>query len=155
MGLHSMRQRSAPGGTAEPAPKPSGYLAGRPSTRSALAISSLLALLACAPALTTRPATATIGEGQPDRTVTAPARGTSSANFSRTILPGSRLRYAGSIPEGQIWRPVGWVLLAEGRHMHEAYVVERDGQWIGFYLPVERAFSPLASPPTLRTETSS
>ena len=30
--------------------------------------------------------------------------------------------------------------------MHEAYPVERDGRLVGFYLPVERAFSPLSRP---------
>src|SRR3982751_3129330 len=126
--LHNAHRRSPPDFRVRLVLKPRRRVAGRSAILGALLVWNLLVLVACAPPLVTRPVTMTMGEGLPDRVVTTAVKGASSASFSRTIASGSRLRFVGSIPEGQVWKPLGWVLLAEGRHMHEAYVVDRNGQ---------------------------
>ena len=45
----------------------------------------------------------------------------------------------GRVAQGLVLKPTQTVLTVEGAHMHEAYAVHRDGQLVGFYLPVERA----------------
>jgi hypothetical protein len=52
----------------------------------------------------------------------------------------------GSIREGVVMKPVDTVLTVEGIHVHEAYIVVRNDQWVGFWLPNEEAFSPVADP---------
>ncbi len=68
------------------------------------------------------------------------------SGYTRTIAAGTQLVDFGTIAEGRVLRPVSTSLTVEGRHMHEAYPVERSGRLVGFYLPVEKAFSPLSSP---------
>jgi len=40
---------------------------------------------------------------------------------------------------------VGGVFTVEGAHVHEAWPVVSVGELVGFYLPVEKAFMPLAN----------
>jgi len=71
---------------------------------------------------------------------------TLDSGYGRRISEGSEFVELGSIREGRVLKPVRGAFTIEGAHMHEAYPVERDGQLVGFYLPVERAFSPLSRP---------
>lgn len=66
--------------------------------------------------------------------------------YSRTLRPATTWRLHGRIPEGAVYRSADQVLTVEGRDVQEAYLVVVDGALVGFYLPVERAFSPLAEP---------
>ncbi len=66
-----------------------------------------------------------------------------SSGYARTIDSGTEFAVAGRIAQGLVLRPTQTVLTVEGAHMHEAYAVHHDGQLVGFYLPVERAFSAL------------
>jgi len=68
-----------------------------------------------------------------------------STGYTRVLARGSRWREAGRISEGRVYRPINGVLTAEGRHVHEAYLVLDGGRVVGFYLPVEQAF--MALPP--------
>jgi hypothetical protein len=68
-----------------------------------------------------------------------------STGYTRVLASGSRWREAGRIPEGNVYRPVNGVLTAEGKHVHEAYLVLDGGRVVGFYLPVEQSF--MALPP--------
>jgi hypothetical protein len=88
----------------------------------------------------------------PDRILVAPASVASSAGVPRTLPPGTVLRHHGSIAEGEVWRPANRVLTAEGWDAHEGWVVLSSHTWVGFYLPVERAFSPLSRPVALTME---
>ena len=64
----------------------------------------------------------------------------------RAVEAGVTFAEAGGIPQGQVLRPTNTVFSVEGAHVHEAYIVVRGGNLVGFYLPVERAFSPLSNP---------
>ncbi len=65
------------------------------------------------------------------------------SGYSRTIRADTEFAVAGRVSQGTVLRPTQTVLTVEGAHMHEAYAVLRDELLVGFYLPVEKAFSPL------------
>ncbi len=66
-----------------------------------------------------------------------------ATGYSRTLSAGSQWREAGRIPQGMVFRPVTGVLTAEGKDIHEAFLVLDGSRVVGFYLPAEQAFSPL------------
>ena len=75
-----------------------------------------------------------------------------STGYTRLIKPGSKWQHVGTTTQGEVLRPVGDTFMVYGRHMHEAYLVVSAGYLIGFYLPVEGAFSPLSKHVELKTE---
>ena len=68
-------------------------------------------------------------------------------HYTRTLKRGSRWALVGTTPQGSVYRPVDRVLTVEGAHVHEAYIVVAGGRITGFYLPVEKAFSPITPRP--------
>lgn len=72
---------------------------------------------------------------------------TPASGYRRALKAGSRWRYAGRIPQGRVYSVLDDVFMLEGKHMHEAYcVLADDATLVGFFLPVEQAFSPLSVP---------
>ena len=69
--------------------------------------------------------------------------------YTRTIPERSRWRAAGTLPEGVVYEPLDTVFAIEGRHVHEAWLVVRDGAIRGFYLPAESHYSALPQPVSL------
>jgi hypothetical protein len=70
-------------------------------------------------------------------------RVTFDTGYTRTLRAGSQWVRAGRLVAGQVYRPYRDVFTLEGADMHEAYLVVSGNRLIGFYLPVERGFSPL------------
>lgn len=68
------------------------------------------------------------------------------SRYARRIASGTEFVVVGRVAQGLVLKPTQTVLTVEGAHMHEAYAVHHDGQLVGFYLPVERAFTPLVKP---------
>ena len=68
--------------------------------------------------------------------------------YTRTLLKDTRWDLIGTIPEGEVYKPKDQVLTVECSHVHEAYLVVSGGALIGFYLPVEKGFAPIA--PTIK-----
>jgi len=64
--------------------------------------------------------------------------------FSRTLRQGTTWEHVGSIPQGHVYRTRDQVVTVEASNVHEAYIVVAGNKLVGFYLPVERSFSPLA-----------
>jgi len=75
---------------------------------------------------------------------------TLGTGYSRSI--SGNWGYAGSTPQGEVYRPVDRVFTIEGANTHEAYLVMNSGKLVGFYLPGEGAFAPLPAPVPLTTE---
>ncbi|MGH7119558.1 MAG: hypothetical protein ACREFP_11315 [Acetobacteraceae bacterium] len=71
--------------------------------------------------------------------------GTSTAGYSSTIQSGTVLAKVGSVPQGMVLEPINHVLTVVGDNLSEAYAVVKNGDWVGFYLPVQQTFSPLKS----------
>lgn len=69
---------------------------------------------------------------------------TLDGGYHRTLRSGTTLTRVGKIDQGAIFKPSNTVFTVEGRHVHEAYIVLHKGALVGFYLPVEKAYSPLS-----------
>jgi hypothetical protein len=91
----------------------------------------VVALTACAPDVARRPMDL------------MPAAGSTRVSIERVIRRGSVWTLVGSSNEGEVFKPVDRVFTVEGAHVHEAYLVLKDDNVVGFYLPVERAFAPV------------
>jgi len=82
-------------------------------------------------------------------TVVEDATVRSSSGYSRTLPAGSTWELRGTLPQGRVYRRVGDVFTVEGAHVHEAYLVVSGDLLVGYYLPVEQAYSQ-ADPVTLK-----
>jgi hypothetical protein len=69
--------------------------------------------------------------------------------YSRTLKSGSRWECIGEIPQGRIYKTKDQILTVEASNVFEANIVVADQKLIGYYLPVERSFSPLDDPQKL------
>jgi len=74
------------------------------------------------------------------------------SGYDRSIRAGTEFVDAGGIAQGDILKPTNATFTVEGAHMHEAYLVVNTGRIVGFYLPVEKSFSPLATSVALPLE---
>jgi hypothetical protein len=72
--------------------------------------------------------------------------------FNRVLRAGTRWEPVGQIAEGDVYRTRDQVLTVEASHVYEAYIVVASGKLVGFYLPVEKTFSPLPDPLALATK---
>jgi len=64
--------------------------------------------------------------------------------YSRVIKAGTKWDYVGTIENGDVFNTKDQVLTVEASNIHEAYIVISSGKLVGFYLPVEKTFSPLS-----------
>lgn len=119
---------------------------------SCLAGAAALVLVACA-AVQHSPAQlqSLAVSGQPAPRVLAKEAGvTLDTGYTRTLKAGSRWRAVGTLDQGDVYRPVGDVFTVEGAHIHEAWLVVRNGMLVGFYLPAEHDYSPLGATASLQ-----
>ena len=70
-------------------------------------------------------------------------------SYERILKGGSEWVLIGKIPQGNVFKPLHGIFTVEGAHVHEANLVLDGKSLVGFYLLVERAFVPLATPKTL------
>jgi hypothetical protein len=75
-----------------------------------------------------------------------------STGYSTTLRANTRWELVGTVPQGEVYRTRDQVVTLEGDHIHEGYVVVKQGALVGFYLPVERTFSPLTEVQPLSIE---
>jgi hypothetical protein len=66
-----------------------------------------------------------------------------SGGYDRTLPQGSVWDLHGGLPQGAVYRRSNGIFTVEGAHVHEAYIVVAGNRLVGFYQPVERAYSPL------------
>jgi hypothetical protein len=114
-------------------------------SRRSVVILAMMGMAACAPEVVRRPTQLT--------PLTETAGGTIEVladlpigvgpGYQRVIRKGDVWTRVGRISEGEVYKPVGRVFTVEGAQVHEAYLVLDGDQVMGFYLPVERAFSPM------------
>ena len=105
---------------------------------------SALGLAACAPEIVRRPTQLTAMTEQAGDTIEIVQNASIPVGpgYERVIARGSVWRRIGRSAEGEVFKPVDRVFTIEGAHVHEAYLVLDGDRVVGFYLPVERAFSP-------------
>lgn len=75
--------------------------------------------------------------------------GESTAGYNTTLKAGSLWRLVGTMQEGQVYRPLTTSVAARAYDDSEAFIVVQSGQWVGFWLPYEEAYSPLDHPVTI------
>jgi hypothetical protein len=63
-----------------------------------------------------------------------------STGYSRKLLNGSVWSAAGSVPQGDVYKPHDTVFSVEGLNVHEAYLVLSGSKLVGYYLPAEHAY---------------
>jgi len=69
--------------------------------------------------------------------------------YRRKLKQGTKWNYVGTVSYGDVFRSKDQILTVEASNIHEAYIVVSSGKLVGFYLPVERSYSPLGDPPIL------
>jgi outer membrane lipopolysaccharide assembly protein LptE/RlpB len=64
--------------------------------------------------------------------------------YGRVLKQGTMWHYVGRISSGDVYKTKDQVLTIEASNIYEAYIVVSSGRLVGFYLPVERTFSPVS-----------
>ena len=83
------------------------------------------------------------GEGTPFiLTADTPING-APCGYSRSLRKGTRWEAIGRVAEGVVYRSRDQTLTVECSNVFEAYLVVAGQRLVGFYLPVEKGFSPL------------
>lgn len=108
---------------------------------------TVLGLAACAPEVVRRPTHLTpLTEGSGGTIeILADMPIAVGPGYRRVISKGSVWTQIGRSGEGDVYKPIDRVFTVEGAQVHEAYLVLDGDRVVGFYLPVERAFSPVSS----------
>jgi hypothetical protein len=65
------------------------------------------------------------------------------SGYSRVLKKGTSWNFVGMTSYGDVFRTKDQILTVEASNIHEAYIVVSSGKLVGFYLPVEKSFSPL------------
>jgi len=74
------------------------------------------------------------------------SKSTTVPNYSgagNTLFVGTRWQYVGDVSHGKVYRSRDTVFFLRGANTHEAYLVIKDKKLLGFYLPGDKAWSPL------------
>jgi hypothetical protein len=121
-------------------------------SKRSLGILSLLALLvgSCAPAVVQEPTQLTPTVGKSFR-LTQAAEVALATGYSTTLRENTTWQLVGTVPQGEVYRTRDQIVTLEGAHIHEGYIVVDQGALVGFYLPVERTFSPVMPAKRLST----
>jgi hypothetical protein len=70
-----------------------------------------------------------------------------SGGYDRKLKKSTKWICVGSIPEGCVYKTRDQILTIEGSNIYEAdIVISPNNEIIGFYLPIEKTFSPLPKP---------
>ena len=67
-------------------------------------------------------------------------------------VPAGAWRHLGSIPAGDVYKPVDSVLIVGGSDSYEAYLVVSEGAAVGIYMPFENSFVVARDPVPLQME---
>jgi hypothetical protein len=63
--------------------------------------------------------------------------------YCRKLKKGTIWHYVGTISYGDIFKTYDQILTVEASNIYEAYIVISSTKLVGFYLPVEKSFSPI------------
>lgn len=67
-----------------------------------------------------------------------------STGYGRTLRAGTHWDLFGTIGRGEVYRSQDQLVTVEGFNVHEAYLVVKNESLVGFYLPVEKTFTPVS-----------
>jgi len=66
--------------------------------------------------------------------------------YKRILKQGTKWNCIGRIVQGEVYKTKDQILTIEASNVFEAYIVVSSRKLVGFYLPVEHAFSALEHP---------
>jgi len=69
--------------------------------------------------------------------------------YSTKLKQGTRWNYVGTLTYGDVYKTKDQILTVEGSNIYEAYIVVSNDKLVGFYLPVEKSYSPISKPKEL------
>ena len=72
--------------------------------------------------------------------------------YATRLKAGTQWEQVGRLAQGDVFKTHDQILTVEASNIHEAYLVVRDKMVTGFYLPVERTFTPVNPPQPIQTE---
>lgn len=72
--------------------------------------------------------------------------------YSRKLKSGTKWDYVGEVEHGDVFKTNDQILTVEGSNIFEAYIVVSEENIVGFYLPVEKSYTPVTSPQKLQIE---
>ncbi len=113
-------------------------------TRVALFVAVCLLLAACAPAVVQVPASSLVPHDGKHLRLSETVEIGLSTGYTSVLRARTTWQLIGRIEQGEVYKPRNQVLTVEGAHIHEAYLVVKDGNLVGFFLPVEKTFSPIS-----------
>ena len=67
-----------------------------------------------------------------------------NSGFDRLLKKRTVWIYVGTLSHGDVYKTSDQVLTVEDSHVHQAYIVIRGNKLLGFYLPVEKSYSPIS-----------
>lgn len=73
--------------------------------------------------------------------------------YTTRLQPGTRWVQVGRLEQGDVFKTADQVVTVEASNIHEAHLVVKDGAVTGFYLPVERTFTPVNPPKLIQIQT--
>lgn len=73
--------------------------------------------------------------------------------YTTRLQPGTRWVQVGRLEQGDVFKTADQIVTVEASNIHEAYLVIKDGAVTGFYLPVERTFTPVNPPKLIQIQT--
>ncbi|WP_428984089.1 hypothetical protein [Ralstonia psammae] len=125
----------------------------KPILHWAVACVAVACLGACAPMVSTAPASlSTDNATGPSRIqLKSSTEVRLETGYTRTLAAGSNWQRVGTLAQGAVYRPVGTIFTIEGRQVHEAYLVIAGQRLVGFYLPGEQAYAPLSTAVSITT----
>jgi hypothetical protein len=71
--------------------------------------------------------------------------------YTTKLKSGTRWTHVGTIPQGDVYRTTDQIVTVVGPNIFEAQIVVSNGSLVGFYLPVERTYTPASEPQELKT----
>ena len=70
--------------------------------------------------------------------------------YKTNLKKDTKWDFVGCLNEGDVYKTSDQIVTVEGSNTFEAYIVMRGENLVGFYLPVEKTFSPLGRPIPLK-----
>ena len=70
--------------------------------------------------------------------------------YTRQLKSGTKWDYVGKVEQGYVYKTNDQILTVEGSNIFEAYIVILEDNIVGFYLPVEKSYTPISSPQKLQ-----
>jgi hypothetical protein len=89
------------------------------------------------------------GAGSSSFILTASVTVPLGTGFPTELKTGTRWQQTGVLEQGLVYFTDDQIVVVEASNIYEARLVINDRRLIGFYLPVERSYVPLAQPITL------